>query len=108
MSPGADDSIFLPGKHAGVQITPGEEPIPNLKPASAQASQSLELGLLRTLNHRHLKPRDSDSALKARMSSFETASGLQAEAPTITDLSRESKSTFELYGATPDLSLIHI
>ena len=96
------DSIFLPGKHAGVQITPGEQPIPNLKPASAQAKQSLELGLLRTLNQRHLKPRDSDNSLKARMSSFETANGLQAEAPTIMDLSRESKSTFELYGATPD------
>lgn len=96
------DSIFLPGKHAGIQITPGENPIPNLNPTSAKANQSLELGLLRTLNQRHLKQRDSDISLKARISSFETANGLQAEAPTIMDLRRESKATFELYGANPD------
>ena len=36
------------------------------------------------------------------MSSFETASGLQSEAPEIMDLSNETKATFDLYGASAD------
>lgn len=96
------DSIFLPGKNTGVQITPGETPIQNLTPASDPANQSLELTLLSSLNNRHLEKRKSDNTLKARISSFETARGLQAEAPEIMDLSKESKATFELYGASPD------
>lgn len=96
------DSIFLPGKYAGVRITPGETPITNLKPATNEASQALELNLLTSLNRRHLKNRESDNTLKARISSFETARGLQSEAPEIMDLSKESQATFDLYGASPD------
>ena len=96
------DSIFLPGKNAGVQITPGETPIRNLTPVSNPANQSLELNLLSSLNKRHLERRQSDNTLKARISSFETARGLQAEAPEIMDLQKESKATFDLYGASAD------
>ena len=85
------DSIFLPGKHAGVQITPGETPIPNLQPATSKTKQDLELELLSSLNKQHLTNRESDNSLKARISSFETAQGLQTEAPEIMDLSNETQ-----------------
>ena len=96
------DSIFLPGKNAGVQITPGETPIANLDRTSTDKQQALELGLLNSFNKKHLVGRESDNKLRARMSSFETASGLQSEAPEIMDLSNETKATFDLYGASAD------
>ena len=96
------DSIFLPGKHAGVQITPGETPIPNLQPATSKTKQDLELELLSSLNKQHLTNRESDNSLKARISSFKTAQGLQTEAPEIMDLSNETQATLDLYGATQE------
>ena len=96
------DSIFLPGKNAGVQITPGETPIANLHRSTTIQRQSLELGLLKSLNEQHLQGRESDMQLRARMGSFETARGLQTDAPEILDLGRETKATLDLYGASAD------
>ena len=96
------DSIFLPGKNAGVQITPGDTPIANLDRFTTIERQTLELGLLQSLNEQHLKGRDSDSNLRARMSSFETARGLQADAPDVMNLKSETKATLDLYGASVD------
>ena len=92
------DANFLPGVHTGVQIKPGSEPLPNLNPASLALQQNLELGLLESLNKRHLRRRSRDAQLAARNSSFRTARGLQDMAPEVLDLSRETKKTHELYG----------
>ncbi len=94
------DANFLPGVHAGVQIVPGDEPLSNLKPASPADLQDLELGLLDSLNRRHFRDRSDDSQLVSRNDSFKTARGLQDQAPEALDLSRESKATLDLYGAT--------
>jgi hypothetical protein len=93
------DSNFLPGVHSGVQIRPGKEPLPYLTPASPAPLQQLELGLLESLNRKHLRNRHGDPQLTARMESFRTAKGLQDLAPEVLDLSRESKKTLELYGS---------
>ena len=77
----------------------GNDPIPYLKSPTSHNRQQLELSLLRKLNQRHLDRRDHDSELTGRMSTFKAASGLQRQAPEALDLSRESKSTLELYGA---------
>ena len=95
------DANFLPGVHAGVQIKPGDEPIPNLTPASSVELQNLELGLLDSLNRRHMQDRLGDAQLTSRNDSFKTARGLQDLAPEALDLSRESKATLKLYGAKP-------
>ncbi|MEO2029582.1 MAG: DUF1501 domain-containing protein, partial [Fuerstiella sp.] len=95
------DANFLPGVHTGVQIKPGPEPLPNLKPASPATQQNLELSLLESLNKRHLRSRSRDPQLAARNSSFRTALGLQDMAPEVLDLSRETKQALELYGAAP-------
>ena len=93
------DSSFLPGVHAGVRIHPGDEPLPYLQPASPQKLQELELGLLDQLNQRHLKSRNSDNTLAARMTTFHTAKGLQDLAPKVLNLSKESQHTLDSYGA---------
>ncbi|MBN72548.1 MAG: hypothetical protein CME32_25120 [Gimesia sp.] len=93
------DANFLPAVNTGVRVMPGDDPIPYLKSPTSHSRQQLELSLLQKLNQRHLNRRDHDSELTGRMSTFKAASGLQRQAPEALDLSRESKSTLELYGA---------
>jgi len=92
-------SDFLPAVHQGTRIVPGPEPIPNLKPlAPSPEIQKMELGLIDFFNRRHLRERESDAALAARIKSFETAFNMQREAPEAFDLSQESDTTLKLYG----------
>lgn len=93
------DANFLPAVNTGVRVMPGNDPIPYLKSPTSHSRQQLELSLLQKLNQRHLDRRDHDPELTGRMSTFKAASGLQRQAPEALDLSRESKSTLELYGA---------
>ncbi len=93
------DANFLPAVNTGVRVMPGNDPIPYLKSPTSHNRQQLELSLLQKLNQRHLDRRDHDPKLSGRMSTFKAASGLQRQAPEALDLSQESKSTLELYGA---------
>lgn len=95
------DASFLPGVHTGVRIIPGDQPLPNLKPATPAELQEIELGLLEKLNQQHLRRRQGDSKLAGRMASFHTAKGLQDLAPKVLDLSKESIQTLKLYGCEP-------
>lgn len=95
-------SDFLPGCHQGTQIIPGANPIPNIKPRVPSSKlQELELELLAKANKKHLKERTADRALEARIRSFETAFGMQREAPEAMDLSGETEETLKLYGIAP-------
>jgi hypothetical protein len=95
-------SDFLPGCHQGTQIIPGDNPIPNLRPRVASSKlQELELELLAKANKKHLDERTADAALDARIRSFETAFGMQREAPAAMDLSDETAATLKLYGLQP-------
>jgi hypothetical protein len=93
---GAD---FLPACHQGTLVTPGPEPVANLRPRTRTPDlQRLELGLIERANRRHEAARPGEAALEARIRSFETAFGMQSEAPEAFDLSRESDATLRLYG----------
>jgi len=95
-------SDFLPGCHQGTQLIPGDNPIPNLRRRVASSKlQELELEMLAKANQRHLDQRSADAALDARIRSFETAFGMQREAPEAMDLSKESEATLKLYGIQP-------
>ena len=95
-------SDFLPGCHQGTQIIPGNDPIPNLKRRVPSTKlQELELELLAKTNKKHSEERVADLALEARIRSFETAFGMQREAPEALDLSGESEATLKLYGIQP-------
>jgi hypothetical protein len=91
-------SDFLPGAHQGTLVAPGAEPIANIRRrAATDAMQSLELAAMSRMNQRHLASRPADPLLTARIRSFETAFGMQMEAPDIFDLSKETDATHDLY-----------
>ena len=90
---------FLPGCHAGTQVVPGPDPVPNVRRRVADpALQEMELGLAASFNRRHLAGREADPQLAARIRSFETAFGMQAAAPEAFDLTKEDDATHALYG----------
>ena len=92
-------SDFLPAVHQGTRVIPGDNPIANLRsPETAGILQNRELDLVSALNKKHLTTRSHDSALAARIESFETAFRMQQAAPEAFDLSREPASIRELYG----------
>ncbi len=95
-------SDFLPGAHQGTWIVPGDDPIPNIRPrVPTSRLQELELQLLAKANQRHLEQRTADRALEARIRSFETAFGMQREAPEAMDLTGETEATLNMYGLEP-------
>ena len=83
-------------------MIPGDNPIPNLRRRVPSSKlQELELDFLSRANRKHLQERTADSALEARIQSYETAFGMQSEAPEAMDLSGEKPSTLKLYGIQP-------
>ncbi len=95
-------SDFLPGCHQGTHVQPGPDPLPNLQRLSAsEALQRLEMRLRDQVNAAHLQQRAGDAALEARIRSFETAFGMQREAPEAFDISQESEATLSSYGLKP-------
>ena len=92
-------SDFLPAIHQGTRVLPGKNPIANLRaPGVSKDLQDLEFDLVRSLNYRHLAQRSEDSALAARIKSFETAFNMQKAAPEAFDTNREPEHIHKLYG----------
>lgn len=96
------DSSFLPAFHQGVRVIPGQEAIPNMTRQGPADIQEMDLGLINFFNQRHLANHDADRTLAARIKTFETAYGMQREAPEVFDISKESDATLEMYGLTRD------
>src|ERR1043165_1936271 len=69
----------------------------NRRAATADIQQT-ELQLTEYFNRQHLAEREVDPNLSARIRSFETAFGMQREAPEAFDLSKESDETLKMYG----------
>ncbi len=91
-------SDFLPGSHQGTLVVPGAEPMRNIKPRVPASRQERELAALAEMNLRHAAGRAGDPALAARIRSFETAFGMQMDAPEAFDLAKETDETHSLYG----------
>ena len=90
---------FLPAVHQGTRIIPGDEPIPNLKRRLASGKlQQMELEMIASLNQRHQRGRETDPQLAARIRSFETAAGMQMQAPEALDVEKENDATLAMYG----------
>ena len=91
-------SDFLPAYHQGTRVIPGTQPIENLTAFTKQRDiQELELGLTDAFNRGHLKPRQDDSQLAARIKSFETAFQMQTAGPEAFDVNAEDDKTLESY-----------
>jgi hypothetical protein len=98
--PPAWGSAILPAAYQGVTMRPGEKPILDLapQPQISAAQQRATLDLVQRLNRRHLAERDQDDELSARVAAYELAFRMQAAAPELVDISRESLDTHALYG----------
>jgi hypothetical protein len=92
------DSSFLPAMHEGIRVVPGQEAIPNMTPHDLSEIQQMDLGLIEFFNRRNLAEHDGDTALAARIKTFETAYGMQSQAPEVFDITKESDATLALYG----------
>ena len=92
-------SDFLPGAHQGTLVVPGAEPIANIRRrAQSERREELELAAMDRLNRRHLSTHGGEAQLSARIKSFETAFGMQAQVPDAFDFSKETDATLALYG----------
>lgn len=93
-------SGFLPAAFQGTPFN-ASSPIDNLeRPQSVSAAADSDAqDLLKRLNDLHLQQFPGDTDLSARISSYELAARMQTSVPEVTDLSKESPATLEMYGA---------
>ncbi|MFM8497582.1 MAG: DUF1501 domain-containing protein [Planctomycetia bacterium] len=96
-------SSFLPAVHQGTPVTiPAKEtdlPIEFLAdPATDAASQRRRFDFIQRMNRRLLAEHEADLRMEGMIQSLETAFRMQAAAPGIVDLSRETEATKKLYG----------
>ncbi|MDB5352787.1 MAG: hypothetical protein JWN86_4034 [Planctomycetota bacterium] len=91
---------FLPGVFQGTALNGQGVPIDNLeRPKSlTDGEQRSQLDLLRRLNRHHLDSSPGESALAARIESFELAYRMQMAAPEALEIANESEETKKLYG----------
>lgn len=96
-------SGFLPSKHEGVRLMPGDSPVLylNSPPGIAAGTRRNMLDALGQMHQlkRELQPEHPDPILDARIAHFELGYRMQQAIPEATDLSDEPESTFEEYGA---------
>lgn len=99
-------SGFLPAVFQGTAFN-AQKPIPNLaRPGTISAHQDVaSRDFLRMLNELHLEQHPGDTALSARIASYELAAKMQLRAAEVSDFSGESASTKALYGLNEPNSL---
>ncbi len=91
---------FMPAVHQGVEFSADGVPIRNLDTPKGlwPVRQRDKLDLLAELNGRHASSRTDNTELEARIRSYELAYQMQAEAPGVVDLAKETAATKKLYG----------
>lgn len=92
---------FLPAEHQGTAFrTEGNEPIPNLHTPAYVSSQSRRASLefLNQINARFADDNPGDSALTARVRSYELAARMQTSIPEAVAFADETAATQKLYG----------
>jgi hypothetical protein len=93
-------SGYMPAAYQGTVIRASGVPIHNLDlPAGlSRATQRRLLDRLREKNQQHQATRIDNSALAARIASYELAFNMQQHAPEAVDFSQETQKTLDLYG----------
>ncbi|MDA0659637.1 MAG: DUF1501 domain-containing protein [Planctomycetota bacterium] len=95
-------SGFLSSVYQGVQCRSGGDPVLYVSdpPGMNRDTRRASLNALRTLNEQQLHVSGSDET-RSRISQYELAFRMQMSVPEVMDISRESATTLEMYGATP-------
>ncbi|MBI84240.1 MAG: hypothetical protein CMJ81_13645 [Planctomycetaceae bacterium] len=98
-------SGFLPGAFQGTPVRSRGTPILNLQRSSdlsgTRQGQRQLLDYAAQLNRAHREQRPTETALEARIESFELAYRMQTAAPEALDFAGESPATKSLYGVEP-------
>ncbi len=91
---------FLPAAFQGTMFRPSGDPVPDLAtPADVSAQQrGTALEWLAAMNSRFRHDHPGDSAVEARIRSYELAARMQLSVPEATDLKGETEATRRLYG----------
>ena len=94
---------FLPGAFQGTLVSsvsqPAEKIIENIRSHYATlAQQRKQLDLLQQLNEAHADQLQRESALEARIQSFELAFKMQTEATEVFDVTKEPQHIRDMYG----------
>jgi hypothetical protein len=97
-------SAFLPAQSQGIPLGVASQPATAAavryiaNPRWSTAAQRTQLDLLRQLNEKQLQQNPAETALEARIQSYELAFRMQSEMPRLQDLSLETQETQDLYG----------
>ncbi len=102
-------SAFLPAAYQGTPlgealrgVSAQAPPNPDIRYLEDQSiapdAQRRQIDFLQAMNRRHLEKLGGDREVEGLIQSFELAFRMQAEAPGVLDMSKESKATFDLYG----------
>jgi Protein of unknown function (DUF1501) len=93
-------SGFMPAVYQGIRIQGGNEPIPNLNTPEGitEQQQRGKLEYINQLNRRYAERHSDQTELAARLTSYELAFRMQAEAPEAVELAEETAETQKLYG----------
>lgn len=93
-------SGYMPAAYQGTVVRATGTPIHNLQPPAGMSDsvQRKLLDRLREKNEQHLEPRNDNSALSARIASYELAYKMQQHAPEAVDFAQETEATQKLYG----------
>src|SRR4051812_37946764 len=91
---------FLSATYQGTYLRSGTTPILHLSPPSdlPREAQRNSVDLLQQLNRAHLKGREDETSLAARMDAYDLALRMQDRMPEAVDVSKESEETRKLYG----------
>jgi hypothetical protein len=91
---------FLPAAYQGTLVRGGSSPIAHLpSPSDVSVEQQRRtLDFIAQANRDHIATRPADSELEARIAAYELAFRMQAHAPEVVDLSKETAETKSLYG----------
>ncbi len=92
-------SGFLSGRHAGVRLRSGAEPVLYLNdPTQKPITERWKIfDAINRLNQEELA-RSADPAVATRIEQYEMAFRMQSSVPGLADLSDEPESTYKLYG----------
>jgi len=91
---------YLPATYQGTVVRGGKPPIAHLEnPAGVSDEQQRRtLDFIGESNRDYIAERHEDSELAARISAYELAFRMQAHAPDVIDLTKETEETKKLYG----------
>ncbi len=94
-------SAFLPAIYSGTPVGQGGA---NLRIRHAEQAgigdpgQRRQLDFLKSLNEEHLRSKPGEAAMEGMIEAYELAFRMQAQAPGLMDLAKESKATLDAYG----------